>query len=280
MQPDPNQAICICSTTKAIPSFLKEHTDAFSNVTSFGHRWIIQDLLGGINDPRLSPELEDLIRKWKWFSFTEHDIRTILKFDGQPSKKHFWNSYGNRNIVWFYAAFRMMNFYLAYPNYDYYWFLDDDVKCNDWNTFFNGFKDDKTDFLAYYLFKNIGVTKNQHISEVSAPMHSFHGDGYNWFSRFPGDGDNLPPILAPDMYGSFFAITRFSNKSMQALMMNHRFGFWGYSEGFVPTVLGNIGDGEDFSLGSIYKKDDTSDFFDVEKVKVLHKNEKITWSWL
>ena len=66
------------------------------------------------------------------FLYSESDVRKNLNFNHSVSKKHFWNSQGNKNIIWFYAHLRMMNFFLKNPTYDYYWFFDDDVKCNDW----------------------------------------------------------------------------------------------------------------------------------------------------
>jgi hypothetical protein len=33
-------------------------------------------------------------------------------------------------------------------------------------------------------------------------------------------------------------------------------------------------------LKTIIKSDDTSDFFDVDKVNILHKHTKIRWEWI
>ena len=85
------------------------------------------------------------------FFYTESDIRNNLGFFHEVSKKHYWNAYGNRNIVWFYAHFRMLNFYLKHPNFDFYWFFDDDVKCDNWDELLGGPNCD-IDFLIYFVF--------------------------------------------------------------------------------------------------------------------------------
>lgn len=166
-----------------------------------------------------------------------------------------------------------MIFYLKYPKYNYYWFFDDDVWASDWDKFMEGFEKDTSDFLAYYLFKSVGVTSQPRVPNVSPGMHSFQNPECTWFHRFPGHGDILPEDCK-EMFGSFYAITRYSNRAMRELVNLNSAGFLGYSEGFVPTVLNRAG----FSLGSIFSPDGTSPYF--SGVEVTHKNIPITWSWL
>ena len=47
-------------------------------------------------------------------------------------------------------------------------------------------------------------------------------------------------------------------------------------KGFVPTMLNKYG----YKLSSIIKPDNTSNYFDVNKVDIQHKNIKITWEWI
>ena len=91
------------------------------------------------------------------FKFTEEELRKNLNFYGNVSNNHFWNANGDKNITWFYAHFRMLNFYLSNPNYDYYWFFDDDVKMDNWSKFFEGTDNDDSDFLGYFIFKNKNI---------------------------------------------------------------------------------------------------------------------------
>jgi hypothetical protein len=205
------------------------------------------------------------------FTYTEKELRDRLKFYGYVSKKHYWNSYGNRNIIWFYAHLRMLNFYIDHPNYDYYWFFDDDVKMKDWNLFFEGTDKDDSDFLGYFIFKNENVNSQENIPKLDNRTTSQH----MWFERFPGDGDLLPEDVN-EKFGSFFPTNRFSNKAMKKLLEIHEQGLHGYSEGFVPTMLNKYG----FKLNTLIKSDNTSDLFDVNQVDIQHKHMKINWEWI
>jgi len=258
-----SNAYCICSTTEAYKSYVDHWKNILTAVDSKSLWWVIDESKNFNDDPK-HPLYSN------WFLFCESIVRDNFSFQHNPSSHHFWNTRGDKNIIWFYAVLRMMNFYKSHPNHDYYWFFDDDVRCNNWNDFFVGFDRNTSDFISYFVFKNTNVMSHDVIPTVDHKMHSF-----NWFSRFPGHGDVLP-IDSSDFFGSFFAITRFSNDAMKALIEDHKKGFYGYSEGFVPTVLAKRG----MILDTIYRPDNTSDFFDIKKVEILHKNIPITWSWL
>jgi hypothetical protein len=205
------------------------------------------------------------------FKYTEQEIRDVFNFNINVSKKHYWNSHGNRNIIWFYPHFRMLNFYLKHPNYDFYWFFDDDVKVNDWGEFFNGTDNDDSDFLSYFCFKKDGVFSQENIPTIDDRTFSKN----LWFDRFPGDGDMLP-VNTNELFGSFFPTTRFSNKALSTLFEIHKEGYYGYSEGYVPTILNSYG----FKLNTLINSDNTSNYFDVNEVDIQHKNIKIKWEWI
>lgn len=205
------------------------------------------------------------------FKFTEQDIRNEFNFNIDVSKKHHWNSYGNRNIAWFYAHLRMLYFYIKNPNYDFYWFFDDDIKMNNWDEFFKNTDNDDSDFLSYFCFKKEGVTSQKNVPVIDNKTFSKN----LWFERFPGDGDLLPKDTN-EIFGSFFPTTRFSNKALSKLLEVHKNGFHAYHEGFVPTVLNKYG----FKLRTLIKPDNTSDFFDVNLVDIQHKHIKINWEWI
>jgi len=205
------------------------------------------------------------------FIYTEKDIRNNFNFTNNVSKNHYWNHHGNRNIIWFYAYLRMINFYLKNNTYDYYWFFDDDVYCDNWPEFLKSFDTDDSDFLSYFLFKDDIIKNYNNVPSVNDKMFS----GKLWFSRFPGHNDILEPGIT-DYFGSFFAIVRFSNKALKLLVDLTLNGFSGYGEGFVPTELANHG----MKLNSIFNSENKSKYFDVDQIKILHKNQKITWEWL
>lgn len=203
--------------------------------------------------------------------YTENDIRNNLNFTHGVSKRHYWNSSGNRNMIWFFAHLRMLNFYKKNPNYDYYWFFDDDIKIDDWDTFLTDTDKDDSDFISYFIFKKDGVNSQTKIPIIDNRTTSQH----MWFERFPGDTDTLPPQIN-EYFGSFFPTTRYSNKAMEKLLELNEQGYFGYSEGFVPTVLNYFG----MSLNTLIKSDNTSDLFDNQINKVLHKNIIINWEWI
>jgi hypothetical protein len=205
------------------------------------------------------------------FQYTEDDIRRNFNFHHPVSTGHYWNSYGNRNIVWFFAYLRMINFYLSHPNYDYYWFFDDDVYCENWELFLKGFENDDSDFLSYYLFKNVDVEEYPNIPKMDGNSHS----GPLWFNRFPGHTDTLKDD-SKKYFGSFFAIVRYSKKAMEELIKLTNEGYFGYGEGFVPTSFSKL----NLKMNTIFKNDNTSDYFDDSIVNVKHKNTKITWQWI
>jgi hypothetical protein len=205
------------------------------------------------------------------FNFTEFDLRNNLNFNIEVSNKNFWNSHGNRNIAWFYAHLRMLNFYLKFPNYDYYWFFDDDIFMDDWNMFFNSLSEDDSDFLSYFCFKKNGVESQVDVPFIDNKSYS----GQSWFQRFPGHGDIMSQEVK-EYFGSFFPTTRFSNRALKILLEENKKGYSAYHEGFVPTILNHHGQ----KLKTIIQPDNTSKFFDVDKVNIIHKNIRVTWEWL
>jgi len=203
-------------------------------------------------------------------SYNETLIRRKFNFNSNVSKKHWWNQQGNKNIIWFYAHLRMCYYYTLNPNVEWYWFLDDDVVCNDWKNFFNSFSNNNADFLSYYLFKKQGVLSQSNIPEIDKNTYS----NQLWFDRFPGDLDQIEP--GTDLFGSFFPIVRYSNKSLKHLTDLLFNSIHGYSEGFVPTVLNKDG----FTLDTIYNSNSKSNHFDSSKITIKHKGIQVDWSWI
>lgn len=202
--------------------------------------------------------------------YNEQMVRDIFNFRDDVSKKHYWNQFGNRNIIWFYAHFRMAYYYMLNPNEDWYWFMDDDVICDNWSEFFKSFENNTSDFISYYIFKNQGVNSQPNIPHIDNNTHS----GTSWFNRFPGDKDVID--INSELFGSFFPIVRFSNKSLKHLTNLLINNVHGYSEGFVPTVLNKDG----FTLDTIFNNKSESNHFDISKINIKHKNIKVDWSWI
>ena len=198
-------------------------------------------------------------------------IRDTFNFTGEVSKAHYWNSFGNRDIIWFYAHLRMLYYYHFNREFDYYWFFYDDVTIDNWDVFFNSFKNNDADFFSYYVFKNTDTETQNKIPCIDKNTTSQH----MWFERFPGDGDKLPDYVT-EKFGSFFPIVRLSNPALKLLHELLFDGIYGYSEGFVPTILNYPG----FKLDTIFDNTSKSKYFDDDIVNVKHKHSKIHWSWI
>ena len=203
-------------------------------------------------------------------NYREQEIRDQLYFEGDIPTTHPWNHQG-RNIVWFYAFFRMSLFYLQNPGFKNYWFMDNDVKIGKPTEFFKGFDKNDADFISYYVFKEKTVQSQPNIPHIDDKTTS---KDY-WFQRFPHSGDILSDNVT-EYFGSFFPIVRFSNKMLNALTSETRMGFTGYSEGWVPTMVNHMGG----KLDTVFNNQGKSDHFNQDEVKVTHKNINIDWSWI
>lgn len=191
-------------------------------------------------------------------------------FNRPIDKKHRWGSHQNPN--YFYAHFRMLLFYIKNPNYNYYWFFDDDVDFKgNLKDFISSYSVEKEDFLAIQAFKKENYKNFPKISIMNDGMKGSHG---NWLENCPGPGDNFKNKEIH--IGCFFPIVRFSKKAMEFLLELNKQNYYGYSEGFVPTSLASNG----FQVASMM--DEFDEFFtpNNSNCTLFHKGIKFTWSWL
>ena len=212
---------------------------------------------------------KEFINQPNYLYYSEEDLRRDTSFYGNVSLKHYWNSFGNRNIIWFYPHLRMIKFYLEYPEYDNYYFFDDDVSCDDWKGFVDGLTTSTSDYFSWFIFQKDNYT--DHIPTIDQHTTSQH----MWFERFPGDTDTLPNDI-DQWFGSFYPVVKISNKALHDLILLLDQGYYGYSEGFVPTMLNKLG----YSMESLYLKDGSSNLYDVQTINVKHKNQIIQWNWI
>jgi hypothetical protein len=101
-------------------------------------------------------------------------------------------------------------------------------------------------------------------------MGSFHAPDYNWLTHYPGIGDKQPEDIT-EKYGSYFPIVRLSNRALSLLLEKHNQGYYGYSEGYVPTVLNHHG----MSLYSIFNTNSKVDLNN--DILIHHKNWEMLW---
>jgi len=184
--------------------------------------------------------------------------------------RHRWGNH--QNPKYFYAHFRMLVFYINNPNHQYYWFLDDDVSFEgDLKGFFDFYESLDDDFVAIQAFKKEDYPEFPRISVINSRMEGSRG---NWLGLCPGPGDNFKSLEFH--IGSFFPIVRFSNESMRYLLKIHEEGYYGYSEGFVPTNLASAG----FNVSSILNEFNKPFIQDNTNCTLYHKGIKFTWEWL
>lgn len=259
-------ALVIC-TTPGFSAYSKEWTRDLK----FGeHNYILCDM--GSSDRSISiPTMMNFMQD-NIVNYNLDNVKKSLNFNIEPSDVHRWNLGGGRNIIWFYAHFRMLYFYKVFPNYEYYWFFDDDITFpnSDLTKFLEKHNRLDYDCMITYLFANLNAKNPSNVLTMEQGMGSYHSQDHHWLIHYPGVGDKQPPYIT-ETYGSYFPIVRFSNRALKKLMEVHEEGYYGYSEGFVPTVLNHFG----MSLYSIFNKDSKVNL--AEDIVIHHKFDTILW---
>lgn len=260
-----SNALIVC-TTQAFSAYYR---DWKKELTISKDNYLLCDVTSGKGLP--SSFMLDYIQD-NIINYTQNNIKKSLNFDTQPSDVHWWNLGGGRSMLWFYAHLRMLYFYRVHPEYDYYWFFDDDITFPDTqlNEFLDAHKELDHDCMITYLFSNLNNKNPSNVPFIGLGMGSYHVPDYNWLTHYPGAGDNQAPYVT-EKYGSFFPIVRFSNQAMRILWQEHKKGYFGYSEGFVPSVLNHYG----MKLYSIFNTE--SKVAANNNILIHHKNWEMLW---
>jgi len=260
-----NNSLVIC-TTRGFTAYYK---DWKQDLTISKDNYVLCDTTSGTTYP-IDIAL-DFIQD-NIINYNETNVKKSLNFDTQPSDVHWWNLGGGRSIMWFYAHLRMLYFYRVHPEYDYYWFFDDDVTFpnHQLKEFLDSHKHLDHDCMITYLFSNVGNENPSNVPFVGPGMGSYHVPDHNWLIHYPGVGDKQPPYVT-EKYGSFFPIVRFSNQAMKLLWQEHQKGYYGYSEGYVPTVLNYFG----MKLYSIFNTESKVEANN--NIIIHHKNWEMLW---
>lgn len=253
----------VCSYARTLEGSGNELIKKFSR-SGLDNFYVLFDNKGDLSKQHVEEKYESAVCLYNDEDFKQNE------FDKPIDTRHRWGSH--QNPKYFYAHFRMLVFYLKNPDFDQYWFFDDDVDFEgDIKDFFEIYKKQKEDFIAIQAFKKEGYKEFPKISVINDKMKGSHG---NWLGLCPGPGDNFKS--REKHIGSFFPIVRFTKKAMDYLLEIHRQGFYGYSEGFVPTSLASQG----FEVASMM--DEYNNFFIENKSNctLFHKGIKFTWEWL
>ena len=224
-------------------------------------------------DNKTNKSTEELIEAYGNVNFclyNEDDFKQQA-FDKPIDTRHRWGSHQNPN--YFYAHFRMLLFWLKNPHYDYYWFFDDDVTfAGDLKQLLASYENQTQDFIAIQVFKKEDYGHEfPFVSKANEKM----GSNGNWLFFAPGPGDNYKSV---DRHmGSFFPIVRFSRQALQHLYNVHQEGYYGYSEGFVPTTIAST---PGFTVASMIDDEDNYFIKPNSNCQLFHKHFKFTWTWI
>ena len=125
-----------------------------------------------------------------------------------------------KNIIPGHAHFPLFQFFLDNPNYDYYWFIEYDVRFSGkWNLFFDAFLTVRADFLTCHIRPY-----------ADEPSWSW------WQLKHPQEHIPLHKRLR-----SFNPIYRISNVALSFLHKAFKAGWCGHHEVALPTLLHHNG---------------------------------------
>jgi hypothetical protein len=117
--------------------------------------------------------------------------------------------------------FCLLDFYLSHPGYDYYWFVEYDVRyTGEWSTFFNAFRSFDHDLLT------------SHIRSIAQEPQ------YCWWNSLYHPTKTVPWERC---LRSLNVIYRISNRALKFLHEAHLEGWGGFFEVFFPTLLDSNG---------------------------------------
>ena len=117
--------------------------------------------------------------------------------------------------------FPLLKFYKEFPQYDYYWLVEDDVRfTGDWSDFFDAFEMDNSDFISSYLRK--------YADEPDWP----------WWGSLKNCGTGVETC---DLVHTFNPIYRISNRALERVDKCLKDGWSGHHEVLFPTLLAMSG---------------------------------------
>jgi len=150
--------------------------------------------------------IPEQIAMTNFFPFTD-DI--LLDLNYRPLKN---------NLIPGSCHFALLNFYLSNRNYDYYWYIEDDVIFNGkWSTFFNyNVKDHSTDFRSCHI-------------------RTFQDEPFwAWWKTLNHPQYRISNNL---LLRSFNPIFQISNNALSFLDFSLTSGWAGHYEVLIPTLL-------------------------------------------
>lgn len=192
------QQAFILLTNKHSQPVLELFNDIYSASKSWGDAFIVYH--------QTTDDIPDAIKQVPHFTFT-NDILEQLNYI----------SLGNE--IQTNSHFPLLDFYLKNPSYDYYWYIEDDVKfAGNWSCLFNFFSEYyiQPDFISSNLF-----------SIQEAPE-------WIWWETLCHPFSQIPLYLR---IRSFNPIIRISNAALRCIHLALKDKWRGHHEVLLPTIL-------------------------------------------
>lgn len=140
-----------------------------------------------------------------YFLFNRKDVFDYFNIEDDSSG----NLYGNANLP-------LLYFSRQYPEYQYYWVVEYDVRFSgDWNLFFDSFRSTDADLLGTTLYEK-----------------EFNPEWFYWDSIEAPETEAFLRFIR-----GFFPVVRYSQLACRLLVTAYHDGWRGHFEGLVPTFL-------------------------------------------
>src|SRR5687767_6179104 len=192
----------ILLTNKHAQPVLDLYHDLYSSSQDCGHLYLAYH--------QTTEDIPEAIKQLNHFTFT-NDVLS----------RHGYISLGDK--VYNSTHFVLLDFYLKNPSYDYYWYIEDDVRfAGSWDCLFNF-------YTEYSIQPDL----------ISSHMYTFQ-DAPEWFlweSLFH-PYNHIPMYLR---IRSFNPIFRISNAALRCIHYSLKDKWWGHQEVLLPTILHHEG---------------------------------------
>ncbi|SFA48502.1 Core-2/I-Branching enzyme [Pedobacter suwonensis] len=183
------------SDTEIIEQFnkLKRETGDHASVKMLYHRSLNETIPDALSDDEIFVFTDDILNELGYEPFIGS------KLDGSNH-------------------FPLIKFFRQYPNYDFYWYVEDDIRClQGWNTFF-----------SYFLINRVSS------DFIASHVRDFEDEPEWYWWKSLRIEDRQPNI---DFIRSFNPIFRISRSALNFIDKCHARGYSGHFEVLLPSLL-------------------------------------------
>ena len=196
--------------------FISNHIlSEFQNISSesegFGDAYLLCD--------DKNSDITKKVKKYRYFCFNTEGL-SDLNYPIIKDEQRRAEVPNNRAFQLSNKQLSILKFFLENRDYDYYWFIEYDVRYSGkWSQFFNNFNNNDSDLITSYL---------RYYKEESRWAH--------WYLNHPELTNSESELIR-----SFNPIMRISNKALTYLHESFLDGWIGNLEVLIPTLLHNNG---------------------------------------